>query len=67
VRSIHGGQIDFGDVLDSQRSPLSFEDQPARSEGTVSSNLVRLFKALGGGWKPEAGREVAKNVSVNPT
>ncbi len=60
------GQIDFGDVLDAQRSLLSFEDQLAQSDGTVSSNLIRLFKTLGGGWTPEAGSEVAKNDSVNP-
>jgi len=44
------GLIDFSDVLDTQRSLLSFEDNLAESDGTVTSNLVRLYKALGGGW-----------------
>ena len=44
------GVIDFGDVLDAQRSLLSFQDRLAQSEGTVSSNLITLYKALGGGW-----------------
>lgn len=44
------GLIDFSDVLDAQRSLLSFEDRLAESDGTVTSNLVRLYKALGGGW-----------------
>ena len=44
------GLIDFSDVLDAQRSLLSFEDHLAESDGTVTSNLVRLYKALGGGW-----------------
>jgi NodT family efflux transporter outer membrane factor (OMF) lipoprotein len=44
------GLIDFSEILDAQRSQLSFQDQLARSEGTVISNLVRLYKALGGGW-----------------
>ena len=44
------GLADFSDVLDAQRSLLSFEDQLAQSNGTVTSNLIRLYKALGGGW-----------------
>ncbi|OPL15543.1 MAG: RND transporter [delta proteobacterium MLS_D] len=45
------GLTDFQDVLDSQRSLLAFQDQLAVSDGTVTSNLVRLYKALGGGWE----------------
>jgi outer membrane protein TolC len=44
------GLTDFSNVLDAQRSLLSFKDQLAQSDGTVTSNLVRLYKALGGGW-----------------
>jgi outer membrane protein TolC len=43
--------IGFSDVLDAQRSLLSFEDQMAQSRGTALSDLVRLYKALGGGWQ----------------
>lgn len=46
------GLTDFNGVLDAQRSLLSFQDQLAQSEGTITSNLVRLYKALGGGWTP---------------
>jgi NodT family efflux transporter outer membrane factor (OMF) lipoprotein len=45
------GLTDFQNVLDSQRSLLNFQDQLAISGGTVTSNLVRLYKALGGGWE----------------
>lgn len=45
-----GGLTDFGNVLDAQRSLLSFQDQLAQSSGAVTSNLIRLYKALGGGW-----------------
>jgi outer membrane protein TolC len=44
------GLTDFSNVLDAQRSLLSFQDQLAQSDGTVTSNLVRLYKSLGGGW-----------------
>jgi NodT family efflux transporter outer membrane factor (OMF) lipoprotein len=48
------GLIAFSDVLDAQRSLLSFEDELAKSEGTVTTNLISLYKALGGGWKSAA-------------
>ncbi len=44
------GQISFQALLDVQRSLLSLQDQLATSEGEVTSNLIRLYKALGGGW-----------------
>ncbi len=44
------GLTDFSNVLDTQRSLLSFQDQLAQSDGTVTSNLVSLYKVLGGGW-----------------
>ena len=45
------GITDFSDVLDAQRSLLSFEDQLAEIRGTLLSDFVRLYKALGGGWQ----------------
>ncbi|MCG6917666.1 MAG: efflux transporter outer membrane subunit [Deltaproteobacteria bacterium] len=44
------GLVNFNNVLDTQRSLLVIQDQLAQSDGTVTSNLVRLYKALGGGW-----------------
>jgi outer membrane protein, multidrug efflux system len=44
------GLTDFSNVLDAQRSLLSFQDQLHQSNGTVTSNVIRLYKALGGGW-----------------
>jgi NodT family efflux transporter outer membrane factor (OMF) lipoprotein len=44
------GLVDFQVVLDAQRSLLSFQEQLSESDGEVVSNLVRLYKALGGGW-----------------
>ena len=44
------GLVDFSNVLDAQRSLLSFQDQLAQSEGAVTANLVRMYKAFGGGW-----------------
>lgn len=44
------GIVDFQTVLDTQRSLLSVQEQLAISDAEVTSNLIRLYKALGGGW-----------------
>jgi multidrug efflux system outer membrane protein len=44
------GVIDFQVVLDSERSLLSLQSQLAESDGAVTSNLITLYKVLGGGW-----------------
>jgi NodT family efflux transporter outer membrane factor (OMF) lipoprotein len=44
------GLVEFNTVLEAQRALLSFEDQLTQSDGTVVSNLIRLYKAMGGGW-----------------
>lgn len=48
------GLTDFSNVLDSQRTLLSLQDQLAVSQGKVITNLITLYKALGGGWDPDA-------------
>jgi NodT family efflux transporter outer membrane factor (OMF) lipoprotein len=44
------GLVNFQTVLDTQQSLLSAQDQLAISEAKVTSNLISLYKALGGGW-----------------
>jgi NodT family efflux transporter outer membrane factor (OMF) lipoprotein len=44
------GLVDFSNVLDAQRALLVLQDQLVESSGNVTANLVRLYKALGGGW-----------------
>jgi multidrug efflux system outer membrane protein len=44
------GLIDFITVLDAQQSLLTYENELVQSTGAITSNLVRLYKALGGGW-----------------
>jgi len=38
-------------VLDAQRQQLASEDDLAQSDTAVITNLVALYKALGGGWE----------------
>ncbi len=47
------GLIDFGTLLDAQRSALSAANSLAGAQADESLNLIRLYKALGGGWVEE--------------
>lgn len=44
------GLTDFLNVLETQRALFQLEDQLAASEAEVSTGIVALYKALGGGW-----------------
>lgn len=46
------GITDFQKVLDTERTLLSLEDALAATRAEDASALVRLYKALGGGWSP---------------
>jgi multidrug efflux system outer membrane protein len=44
------GLTDFQNVLDMQRALSVQQDNLAASQGQVTQNLIRVYKALGGGW-----------------
>ena len=50
IRLYTEGQTDFLNVLQAQRSLFVTEEALAQSTRTISTNLVALYKALGGGW-----------------
>ncbi len=45
----HEGVISFLDVLDAQRAQYVAEIELARSAAATSTNLIAVYKALGGG------------------
>lgn len=45
------GVVDFLTVLEAQRAVYGSEDSLVQSDSRCSSNLVALYKALGGGWE----------------
>ncbi len=48
------GLVDFQVVLDTQRAQLNTQDGVAGASADLSADHVRLYKALGGGWIPDA-------------
>lgn len=60
------GLSDLQKVLETERTRLSAEDARASAEATLLASLVRLYKALGGGWEAQAGagRTTAEGASA---
>ena len=51
------GAVDFQRVLDAQRSLLQEQNSLAQTSSGVATNLVALYKALGGGWELRQGQQ----------
>lgn len=49
------GMTAFLNVLESQRALYATQDQLVQSETAVITNLIALYKTLGGGWQTPAG------------
>jgi NodT family efflux transporter outer membrane factor (OMF) lipoprotein len=45
-----GGLVTYSDVLQAQAGRISLESQLTQTRGTLATDTVALFKALGGGW-----------------
>lgn len=52
------GAVDFQRVLDAQRSQLEEENALAQIRSSIATNLIALYKALGGGWELRRGQAV---------
>jgi NodT family efflux transporter outer membrane factor (OMF) lipoprotein len=50
------GAVDFQRVLDAQRSLLQEQNTLAGTQSSVTTNLIALYKALGGGWETRQGQ-----------
>lgn len=61
------GLIDFSTVLSTQRSLLSAQDSVASTQASLSADHVRLYKALGGGWTPDADATALPDTAVRQT
>ncbi|MFZ6849427.1 efflux transporter outer membrane subunit [Undibacterium sp. RuRC25W] len=57
------GLIDFQVVLQTQLTQLATQDALASANAVVSSDQIRLYKALGGGWQADSEKDSATNAS----
>jgi outer membrane protein, multidrug efflux system len=53
LRLYANGQTDFLNVLNAQRSLFAAQDALVQSDRTICTNMVALYKALGGGWETQ--------------
>jgi NodT family efflux transporter outer membrane factor (OMF) lipoprotein len=58
VRQYREGAKDFTTVLIAQQTLLSEQDNLAAALGATSSNLVGVYRGLGGGWEIRKGKEL---------
>ena len=52
------GIADFTTVLTAEQNLLTQQDSLATTLGDISSNLVGVYRALGGGWQIREGQDV---------
>ncbi|MGI5832938.1 MAG: efflux transporter outer membrane subunit [Thermoguttaceae bacterium] len=61
------GKTDFQRVLDSQREKLIFELAYIRSNAKITSSVIDLYRALGGGWMHSQNDMIAANTTQSAT
>jgi len=52
------GSTDFNQVLTTLTQQSEQQDALTSTNGTIATNLVTMYKVLGGGWQVEGGRSV---------
>jgi multidrug efflux system outer membrane protein len=61
------GLSNFLDVLDAERRLYASQTEVARSSVTISTNLIAIYKALGGGWtETDGAQEAASQPMAQP-
>ena len=65
--SYAAGTVDFQTVLNTERSLLATEDGLAAARAETAAALIRLYKALGGGWSPQASSATAPLPDNSPS
>ncbi len=50
------GLVDYTSVLQTQQTQITVSDSLKTCEADITTALVQLYKALGGGWTSEEGK-----------
>lgn len=68
VESLYRNELtDFQNVLDMQRTLFLQQDKLAVSRGQVVLSLIRIYKAVGGGWSGDALEQVSQQSEAAET
>jgi len=59
------GLSSFLDVLDAERRTYSSQSEVERTDISIITDLIAIYKALGGGWNADSGSGVASPVSAS--
>jgi len=51
------GEIDFNTLITTLASNAQQQDLVAATQGSVATNLVQVYRALGGGWEIRGNRD----------
>ena len=65
VSQYREGAVDYQRVLDAQRSLLEEENSLAQAGSSVATNVIALYKALGGGWEFRQGQPYVSTANQN--
>jgi NodT family efflux transporter outer membrane factor (OMF) lipoprotein len=57
------GAVDFQRVLDADRSLLQQENELVHLRSSAATNVISLYKALGGGWEMSVGQPFVNNAT----
>jgi NodT family efflux transporter outer membrane factor (OMF) lipoprotein len=58
------GAVDYSRVLNAQQSLVQQQDLLVQSRGAIPTNLIALYKALGGGWQLRIGKELVSDETL---
>ncbi|MCE5336507.1 MAG: efflux transporter outer membrane subunit [Desulfobacteraceae bacterium] len=58
------GAIDFQRLLTAQQSLVQQQDRLTQARGSVTTSLVSLYKALGGGWQPRLQKDFVSEETI---
>ena len=57
------GAVDYQRVLDSQRTLLVADNKLVNLRSNAATNVISLYKALGGGWEMSVGQPFVPNAT----
>jgi hypothetical protein len=57
--------VDFNTVLNTLRTLFGQQEQLVVTQGTVATNLVEVYRSLGGGWEFRQGKTPLELIPEN--